>query len=557
MPLKRLLSASVIVATLPSAALAAATWDTELDDLKAMAIAGPHATSVNFYGFPGYATEKKLSLTTFMNYVTGRPANAAVQLEMGKAAAAAFVKADADGDFYLSPDEWKTLMANLRPNHDDRFDAWIDQKAVFPDTFNTEFAAAPKSVTRQQYSDKVFGLTTQGLKAVAQAKSLAAFDKADANDDGKLTREEFKTLLADNNVGGGKDAFKNWVIKLTGDPFPVSVHSDRLGGNTKGVPVDAHDEITENEWIKFVAFTAAPAPGKYDPVKVQKASTFFDRWDADNSGTLSKTEIANAHAKKREADAAAARLVIPAANLHQWAEKGHGLAPPLGGAGTLDANSDSKVSLNEFLTWAKGKDGTEAIVPQIFKAFTAADKNGDAALDGDELKVMLASIASPAPDAGPIAADTSKDPSKSLCFTNDVDYYGHDVHTFIGKGSAAGCQRSCGTVNGANYFQFEPSRNSKPSVCWCKSSRAGEKPHTHRTVGPIFCPGGGLGSGGPDRFVGAWESRTVDKPTNGVAIVGAVIGSGALAMALVMWLAGKRYSGRPQQMEAVPLQVQE
>jgi len=548
------------VATLPAATVAA-VWDTELTNLKNAFTA---ATPANFVGYTAGFAGKKIGLTAFLHFVRHEnPGMTPAQdLELTQAAYAAFVKADADEDLHLSPDEWNTLMANMRPNHDTRFNTWIGT-AQFPNNFDVTWNAGGK-LTQQAFSNEVDLKATTGLKAVAQARSATAFAKADADGDKKLTHEEFKALVADNNMGAGKDAFNNWVLKLAGeaDPLRSVVHAAKLAQHGLGaaLAVDANDEITEDAWITWVAPKAGGPPPTWDVEKVVKAKNLFDSWDADNSGALSKTEIANANSRNRRAAAAVAARAVTPGTERDWAKRGHGILPPVLG-GALDGNSDSKVTVAEMLDWAKTKDTTEAIVPQILKAFNAADKNGDAALDRDELKDMLRRIASVAADNTPIVADTSKDPSKSLCFTNDVDYYGHDVHTFIGKGSAAACQRSCGTVNGANYFQFEPSRNSKPSVCWCKSSRAGERPHTHRTVGPLFCPGGGpgpeLGSGGPDKFVGAWESRTVDKPTNGVAIVGAVMGSGALAMALVMWLAGKRYSGRPQQMEAVPLQVQE
>lgn len=518
--------------------------------LKA-AMNDPAPTHFEGLTLPGYSDgKKKLSITSFLNFVRDKNVDAAgvykKDLDMTPAAYAAFNKADANGDLHLDADEWKTLMANLRPNHDTKFNTWMESNQ-FPTTFDTTFtAAAPNNVvTRQAYSDKVRGIATTGLKAVAQARSATAFDKADANDDQKLTREEFKTLVANNNVGGGKDAFENWVKRLAGEanPFRAQVHPGKLSGRTAGgatnVVVNSDDEITEDACITWLA---PPSSTAYDVDKVLKASGLCNSWDTDNSGALSKDEIANAWAKKQQANHVAAQWAagVPfSPGADNWAKAGNGLLPPVN-SGEFDKNDDDKVSLTEFLVWAQSKDSTEGIVPQIVKAFNQADKNGDVALDRNELKVMLATM-SPTVTASDPVADTSS------CFTNDVDYWGHDLHTFMGKGSVTSCQQSCRTVNGANYFQFEPATDSKPSVCWCKSSRGGERPHAQRTVGPIVCPGG----------VGLWESRVVDKPTNGVAIVGAVMGAGSLAMALVMWLAGKRFSGRPQQMEAVPLQVQE
>jgi len=546
MSLKQLLSASVIVATLP-AATCASEWDADLTGLKAgFAAAAPAPTSFDGLTTASLLTtgsdgKKKLSVASFLEFVQSKNmvgGKYKKDLDMTPAAYAAFNKADANGDLHLNADEWNSLMANLRPNHDSKFTTWMESNQ-FPTTFDTEFNAGTHDVARQIYSNKVTGIATTGLKAVAQARSATAFDKADANDDQKLTREEFKTLVADNNVGGGKDAFENWVKRLAGEAssFGAQVHADKLEDRTDTtIDVNSDDEITEDACIKWLA---PPANNAYDVDKVLKAAGLCDSWDTDNSKALSKTEIANAWAKLQRANHIAANPPFTA-NSDDWAKAGHGLLPPVN-SGVFDKNDDDKVSLTEFLVWAKSKDTTEGIVPQIVKAFNQADKNGDMALDSNELKVMLATMSPTVTASDPIVADTSS------CFTNDVDYWGHDLHTFMGKGSVTSCQQSCRTVNGANYFQFEPATDSKPSVCWCKSARGGEKPHAKRTVGPIVCPGG----------VGLWESRVVDKPTNGVAIVGAVMGAGSLAMALVMWLAGKRFSGRPQQMEAVPLQVQE
>merc|ERR1740121_2330758 len=105
-------------------------WDTDLNGLKT-AMSDPAPT--HFEGLPasaGYADgKKKLSVTAFLKFVQSQNLDNGKykkELDMTPAAYAAFNKADADGDLHLDADEWKTLMANLRPNHDTKFNTWME-----------------------------------------------------------------------------------------------------------------------------------------------------------------------------------------------------------------------------------------------------------------------------------------------------------------------------------------------------------------------------------------------------------------------------------------------
>jgi len=515
MNLKQLLSVGVVVAILPGSQGNA--WITKIAALKS-----DMEKSKDFVGYGGTVTVSgHITMNDFLQWAKNENPGVLEDRKVSKVAQAAFVKADTNHDFKLNPAEWKTLVGILSPSKQSGLKSWI-QADPTPTKFKTTFTANSK-VTIQDYSDEVDGLVPFDIDA--QVTALLAFTKADANDDKELDREEFKTLLDNEGVGNAKDAFKDWALTLG----TMSVPGEELPEKASGVSFDENkdNKLSRNEFAAWYARKVAAT--KFDPKKVLLAREVFESADVNLDGYLTGSELTNLIRKEKAKN----DDVDPPANFIKHIVNPQGT---LGGAG-------DKTTFTTLLHWATTHNIDSDGLPQLLHAFNKADVDEDGALDSDEMTIMMGTFQS----ADPVA---SRSTSSSSCFTNNVDYMGHDaVAGRIGLGSAIACQQRCGAFNAAKFFQFQPVSNSRPSVCWCKTSDAGSVSHEDRTVGPLQC----------ESPVGLWETHVVDKPMSSVAIVGTVMGIGALAMSLVLWLASKRFSDRSLQTlpEALPLEVQE
>lgn len=588
MTLKQLLSVGVGVAILPgiqgdwAVSVPALKNDLELDE--------------DFETFPDCATypctgptvwwkqADRVDLTEFLRWASMENGpytsvqQQAKEVKVSREAFKIFDTADTSPkDGKLDAHEWRTMLDNVRPTIYSSLLNWVVDTvpACTPTDFTNAFKSsiAQNSITRAEfleYVQDVTGVTFDGLTAALKEFDIADEPGLDSNGlargDRRLSRAEWRKLLAANGVGNAAGDFDTWVTGLNvGVNSWAGINANLPTTATYDIDQDGDNQVTRGEWGRwFVGEALADPVTAAQIAKMAKANADFDRAKGDDE-VVTRTELLKFMEKTRRARLARAALPYDPTS-PDWIKRIVRPSALTGGTGfDVDLNRDGKVSLSEFLTWGEDQGLSPDAIPQIIENFNRADADGDFQLFGGEFETMQALfLGDHAADNTDKKDDQSVAPTTpSKCFDTGVDYYGHDVRPAkLGVGSAGACQQSCATVTGAKFFQFTPVVHSMPSVCWCKSSKQGAIRKEHRTVGPVKCLPGGrpeLGSGGPDRFVGAWESRAVDAPTNSVAIVGTVMGTGALAMALVLWLAGKRFNGRSQQLlpEAVPLEVQE
>jgi len=473
----------------------------------------------------------------------------------------------------VDADEWKKLIKILRPTREGGMTWWAQGNVAIPtiQEFENSFlsATARHSISRTQFANWIG--TNVGNNPMIQLKTTKAFDKADSkpapSGDGRLDRDEWNDFLDQQGLKGiGADGLRAWADKsvLPSSNLPEVSCAATVATCTR---IDQFDppaiagnrEVDAREFARWGAELMTGSTSTWKPHTLTKANTIWANANKELTVTpdsLSKREVWELMRQTRidEAREKARRMFEPT-DAVEWVKH---IVPP--SSGDWDGNNDGRVSMTELVTWAAANSVPTALLSQIVNKFDEIAEGGSLDREGmQRLGVLLA------PRDGEVVEgkERTDDSIPSKCkFTTGVDYMGHDLKAFPSLGSAEACQLRCARVAGAKFFQFMPVVNSKPSVCWCKSSDVGAINKEHRVVGPVKClPGGGpdLGSGGPDRFVGAWESRVVDAPTNSVAIVGTVMGTGALAMALVLWVASKRFGGRSQQMvpEAVPFEVQE
>ena len=76
--------------------------------------------------------------------------------------------------------------------------------------------------------------------------------------------------------------------------------------------------------------------------------------------------------------------------------------------------------------------------------------------------------------------------SIDCCFELSIDYVGNDLTEWVTTPNSQACQASCQTVDGCEFWSWNPASNS--NACWRKFSKAGARYRGEYISGPKYCP---------------------------------------------------------------------